>query len=162
MHDEYGNRKPNDDYDYNITTSQSYYQNNDEKLMNSLQNNRFIKFMEYLEVKDNRFTCKLCGKSYKNKRHFNRHVKEECIHCVRRYKCTQCDMYFKRKYHLDRHVLSKHTYHNSRPQFSALYREEPILMYHQNQTLIKEEYHEEPILNYQQNQIETVINEDYS
>lgn len=55
-----------------------------------------------------RYHCKKCTKSYKNKRHLYRHEKEECIDVEPRFKCTICPAMFRRKYHLVRHCNSIH------------------------------------------------------
>lgn len=57
---------------------------------------------------DRRYHCSKCTKSYKNKRHLQRHQKEECIDVEPRFKCDFCHNVFRRKYHLSRHVLNKH------------------------------------------------------
>lgn len=55
-----------------------------------------------------RFHCKKCSKSYKNKRHLYRHEKEECVDVQPRFRCPVCFNMFRRKYHLSRHFLNKH------------------------------------------------------
>lgn len=55
-----------------------------------------------------RFACNKCERSYKNKRHLYRHMKEECIDVLPKFQCQYCLSYFRRKYHLVRHLLSKH------------------------------------------------------
>lgn len=55
-----------------------------------------------------RFACLKCNKSYKNKKHLDRHVKEECIDVMPKYECTLCYARFRRKYHLARHRLNRH------------------------------------------------------
>lgn len=58
---------------------------------------------------ENRFACQKCNKSYKNKRHLYRHVKEECVDVVPRFQCQLCYTLFRRKYHLIRHMENKHS-----------------------------------------------------
>lgn len=61
------------------------------------------------EVDENgRFHCIKCNKSYKNKRHLHRHMKEECIDIEPRFKCDLCLSPFRRKYHLARHMQNRH------------------------------------------------------
>lgn len=55
-----------------------------------------------------RFVCKVCQRSYKNKRHLYRHEKEECITVEPKFKCDICGNMFRRKYHLSRHMATKH------------------------------------------------------
>ncbi|XP_066155164.1 zinc finger protein 354A-like [Euwallacea fornicatus] len=55
-----------------------------------------------------RFECKVCQKSYKNKRHLYRHEKEECVGVEPKFKCEICLSMFRRKYHLSRHLFNRH------------------------------------------------------
>lgn len=55
-----------------------------------------------------RYACEKCNKSYKNKRHWHRHVKEECIDVTPKFQCIFCYGMFRRKYHLGRHLQNKH------------------------------------------------------
>lgn len=64
------------------------------------------------ENSDNRFACGKCHKSYKNKRHLYRHVKEECVDVAPRFQCDICFTLFRRKYHLIRHMENKHSFVN--------------------------------------------------
>lgn len=61
--------------------------------------------MEQSEVK-NCFACQFCGKSYKKKKHYNRHVNFECINTEPRFLCTMCSYKARRKEHLIRHLRS--------------------------------------------------------
>lgn len=66
------------------------------------------KLEEYTIDANNRYHCVKCTKSYKNKRHLQRHQKEECIDVEPRFKCDVCLSSFRRKYHLSRHIMNKH------------------------------------------------------
>ncbi|KAF7272348.1 hypothetical protein GWI33_014897 [Rhynchophorus ferrugineus] len=55
-----------------------------------------------------RYECKVCQKSYKNKRHLYRHEKEECIGIEPKFRCEICMSMFRRKYHLSRHLFNRH------------------------------------------------------
>lgn len=52
------------------------------------------------------FACQFCGKSYKKKKHYNRHVNFECINTEPRFLCTMCSYKARRKEHLIRHLRS--------------------------------------------------------
>lgn len=52
------------------------------------------------------FSCQFCGKSYKKKKHYNRHVNFECINTEPRFLCTMCSYRARRKEHLIRHLRS--------------------------------------------------------
>ncbi|KAK6617131.1 hypothetical protein RUM43_014733 [Polyplax serrata] len=54
----------------------------------------------------NCFACHFCGKSYKKKKHYNRHVNFECINTEPRFLCTMCSYKARRKEHLIRHLRS--------------------------------------------------------
>lgn len=55
-----------------------------------------------------RYECKVCQKSYKNKRHLYRHEKEECVGVEPKFRCEICFNMFRRKYHLSRHLFNRH------------------------------------------------------
>lgn len=57
---------------------------------------------------EQRFSCNVCQKSYKNKRHLYRHQKEECVGVEPKFRCDICSNMFRRKYHLSRHMFSRH------------------------------------------------------
>lgn len=79
----------------------------DDKPLDLIVNNSKRKLDEY-GSDDNRYHCVKCGKSYKNKRHLQRHQKEECIDVAPRFRCNVCFSFFRRKYHLSRHIMNKH------------------------------------------------------
>lgn len=67
-------------------------------------------FVPYLEKQSNswRWPCSNgCGRSYKNKQHLYRHMKNECG-IEPRYKCEICLKYFTRKDHLKLHYALHH------------------------------------------------------
>lgn len=61
------------------------------------------------EMKNERFPCQVCGKSYLRKRHLQRHMRDECIGIPPRFSCELCPSKFRRKYHMVRHIQSKHS-----------------------------------------------------
>lgn len=67
-------------------------------------------YNDLLKVWNNRYTCKLCGKNYKHKQTFYRHIKGECdfIGAYKRYQCPICLYCCKRKDNLYRHIQSMH------------------------------------------------------
>ncbi|OXU19972.1 hypothetical protein TSAR_004768 [Trichomalopsis sarcophagae] len=58
---------------------------------------------------DNRYTCKLCQKSYKSSLHAYRHLSRSCQISKRLFKCDKCGRNFTAKYSLKRHMLLLHT-----------------------------------------------------
>jgi len=52
------------------------------------------------------FSCQFCGKTYKKKKHYNRHINFECINTEPRFLCTMCSYRARRKEHLIRHLRS--------------------------------------------------------
>lgn len=52
------------------------------------------------------FSCQFCGKTYKKKKHYNRHINFECINTEPRFLCTMCAYRARRKEHLIRHLRS--------------------------------------------------------
>lgn len=56
----------------------------------------------------NRWQCmNNCGRSYKNKCDFNRHMRKECG-VPPQYRCNSCFKMFKHIYHLKTHVITVH------------------------------------------------------
>ncbi|CAH0381270.1 unnamed protein product [Bemisia tabaci] len=59
---------------------------------------------------DTRFVCDLCGKSYKRKRHLQRHQKFECEFVIEKpqFPCPHCPYLSKQKDYLKKHIFFKH------------------------------------------------------
>jgi DNA-directed RNA polymerase subunit RPC12/RpoP len=53
-----------------------------------------------------RYQCHDCGRSYKNKNHLTRHVRQDHSSALPQFRCPYCSRYFKQKYTRDRHTLN--------------------------------------------------------
>lgn len=98
------------------TLLQNYYKFLKVKMeegMTSLRPNPYVNYLNERKTENvmtpaQRYECKVCQKSYKNKRHLYRHEKEECVGVEPKFKCDICFNMFRRKYHLSRHLFNRH------------------------------------------------------
>ena len=52
------------------------------------------------------YTCKKCGKVFKRKSNYDRHVNKK-NKCYKELKCKKCGKIFDRKFNYDRHLKNK-------------------------------------------------------
>lgn len=66
-----------------------------------------LKFSGYGGPSNAQYSCKRCGKLYRNKTSLSRHVNQECGK-IAKHPCHICNKLFKRKDHLTQHIRETH------------------------------------------------------